>query len=80
MLDLLGTGEQGVSELQEALFISKPNLSQHLAILKAAGVVQTRRDGKQIYCRLAFPEVKRACELLRDVLRAQFRTGQKLAV
>ncbi|HEX8984438.1 MAG TPA: metalloregulator ArsR/SmtB family transcription factor [Bryobacteraceae bacterium] len=80
MLDLLAKQELTVSELQEALKITTPNVSQHLAILKAAGVVTTRRDGKQIYCSLALPEVKQACQLIRDVLRAQLRNGSKLVV
>jgi DNA-binding transcriptional ArsR family regulator len=80
MLDLLGQREWPVAGLQEQLSISKPNLSQHLAILKAAGVVSTRREGKQVYCSLAFPEVKSACRLIRDVLRAQIRQGQRLSV
>ena len=80
LLDLLGQREWPVSELQEQLSISKPNLSQHLAILKAAGVVSARREGKQVYCSLAFPEVKSACRLIRDVLRAQIRQGRRLAV
>jgi len=80
MLDLLGQREWPASELQERLSISKPNLSQHLAILKAAGVVSTRRKGKQVYCSLAFPEVKSACRLLRDVLRAQVLQGRRLTL
>lgn len=80
LLDLLGQREWPASELQKRLAISKPNLSQHLAVLKAAGVVSTRREGKQVYCSLAFPEVKSACRLLRDVLRAQIRQGQRLTV
>lgn len=80
MLDLLGQHEWPASDLQEELAISKPNLSQHLAILKAAGVVSTRREGKQVYCTLAFPEVKSACRLIRDVLRAQIRNGRRLAI
>jgi ArsR family transcriptional regulator len=80
MLDLLSKQEHTVSELQTALKITTPNVSQHLAILKAAGVVATRRDGKQIYCSLALPEVKQACQLIRDVLRAQLRNGSKLVV
>ena len=59
MLDLLAKQELTVSDLQSALGITTPNVSQHLAILKGAGVVATRRDGKQIYCSLALPEVKR---------------------
>jgi DNA-binding transcriptional ArsR family regulator len=80
LLDLLGQREWPASELQEKLSITKPNLSQHLAVLKAAGVVSTRRDGKQVFCSLAFPEVKSACRLIRDVLRAQIRNGQRFTV
>ncbi len=59
ILDLLGQGEQGVSALQETLGLSKTGISQHLAILKSAGVLATRRNGKQVLCSLAIPEVRR---------------------
>lgn len=78
VLDLLGQGEQGVSELQGALGISKTSMSQHLAILKSAGVLTTRREGKQIYCSLAMPEVKQACQLIRRVLQAQIAASHRL--
>ena len=80
MLDLVAQHPRSGSELQQQLGISTANLSQHLAVLKAAGVVVTRRDGKQIYCSLAMPEVKQACQLIRNVLRAQIRNGRKLAI
>ncbi|MCL4522430.1 MAG: metalloregulator ArsR/SmtB family transcription factor [Acidobacteria bacterium] len=80
ILDLLSNGAQSGAALQGALGISTPNLSQHLAVLKAAGVVTTHRKGKQIHCSLTMPEVKQACQLIRDVLRAQIRNGQKLRV
>ncbi len=80
MLDLISKRDYTVSGLQSELGISAPNVSQHLAILKAAGVVATRRDGKQLYCSLAIPEVKQACGLIREVLRAQIRNGRKLAI
>lgn len=78
LLDLLGKGERGVGELQDALRISKANMSQHLAILKSAGVVVTRRNGKQVYASLAIPEVKEACHLIRQVLRTQIRKQHQL--
>lgn len=78
ILDLLGAKELGVSELQEALGVSKTNISQHLAILKSAGVLTTRRNGKQVYCSLAIPEVKTACQLLRKVLEAHISQSQRL--
>jgi len=78
ILDLLGQGEQGVSELQEALGISKTSISQHMAVLKSVGVLSTRREGKQLYCSLAMPEVKQACQLVRKVLEAQIAASQRL--
>lgn len=80
MLELLGHGEWAVAKLQAELGVSKPNLSQHLTLLKAAGIVSTRRQGRNIYCSLALPEVKTACKLIRDVLRAQLRSGRDLRI
>lgn len=79
LLDLLGHGEQTVADLQSELEVSKANLSQHLTILRSAGIVVTRRDGKRVICRVAMPEVKQACHLIRDVLRAQIREARDLA-
>lgn len=79
LLDLLGKGERGVGKLQDELGISKANISQHLAVLKSAGVVVTRRNGKQVYAALAIPEVKQACHLIHKVLRSQIRKQHRLA-
>ena len=78
ILDLLGNGELGVSSLQEALGISKTRISQHLTILKSAGVLSTRRNGKQVICTLAIPEVKQACQLIRKVLEAHLAENHRL--
>ena len=80
ILDLLAKRERTVSDLQEELGITAANVSQHLAILKAAGVVATRREGKQIFCSLTIQEVKQACQLIRDVLRAQVKNERKLVI
>lgn len=80
ILEMLGERPRYVSELLEELRISKPNLSQHLAILRNSGVVTTGRMGKQLLCTLAMPEVKNACELIRNVLRKQVDEGRKLIV
>src|SRR5262245_37325924 len=50
---LLAHGELCVCHLEEALRISQPKVSRHLAILRAAGVVDHRRDGSWIHYRLA---------------------------
>lgn len=80
MLDMLGKGEWIVGDLQQQLGISKANMSQHIAVLKAAGVIETRREGKQFYCSLTIPEVKQACQLIHNVLRAQVRKGRSLKI
>jgi len=71
LIEMLARGERWASELQEGLGISKANLSQHLAILKSAGVVSTRREGKQLHCGIAMAEVKQATMALRNMLKAQ---------
>jgi ArsR family transcriptional regulator len=76
---LLGRGERGVGKLQNELGVTKANISQHLTILKSAGVVITRRSGKQVYAALAIPEVKQACQLIHKVLRTQLRKQHRLA-
>lgn len=66
------------SDLQKNLSISKANLSQHIAVLRSAGVILTRRQGKQLFYSLAIPEVKQACDLVRKVLYAQLERAQRL--
>jgi ArsR family transcriptional regulator len=50
---LLSHDELCVCHLQEALQLSQPHVSRHLATLRAAGVVESRREGSWIYYRLA---------------------------
>jgi len=80
ILDLVAIRPRSVADLHQRLGITEANLSQHLAVLKAAGVVATKRTGKQVHCSLAIPEVKQACALISDVLRAQVRNHKRLAV
>src|ERR1700684_4372874 len=77
LVELLGKKERWASELQEGLGISKANLSQHLSILKAAGVVATQREGKQLYCGIAMPEVKTATITLRNMTKAVSRASRR---
>jgi len=48
ILEILSTGEHCVSELVERLAIDQPKVSHHLAILRAAGIVRSRREGRHI--------------------------------
>jgi DNA-binding transcriptional ArsR family regulator len=80
ILDFLGKRDWAAADLQAELGISKANLSQHVAILKATGIVGTLRKDGRTYCSLLMPEVKSACHLLRGVLRAQVRNGRRLSI
>lgn len=80
LLSLLSEGERRMSELQSELALSRANMSQHVAILRGAGVIDTYRDGQHMYCFLAFPEVKKACHLIHEVLRSQIREEKKFVL
>jgi DNA-binding transcriptional ArsR family regulator len=48
---LLSSGEQDVNSLAHALGVPRPSVSQHLAKLRLAGLVDTRRDGRRVLYR-----------------------------
>src|ERR1044071_8277697 len=48
----LTRGEAAVKDLTAKFDISQPAVSQHLAMLKAAGLVKDRRDGRLVYYRV----------------------------
>jgi len=79
ILDALRHGERSVGELTAVLDIRKANVSQHLAVLRARGIVITRRGGQAIYYRLASPRVTQACDLMRQVLLEHLAQSGRLA-
>ena len=64
LLCQLSQGEMCVSDLEEALDIHQPTLSQQLGVLRTEGVVNTRRDGKRIYYSVADPNVMQVLGVL----------------
>lgn len=64
LLCQLSQGEMNVSELEGALDIRQPTLSQQLGVLRTEGVVNTRRDGKRIFYSVADPKVMQLLEVL----------------
>lgn len=64
ILCLLGRGELCVGDLADAVGLSQSALSQHLAKLRAEGLVRTRRDGLTIFYRLASAEAAAVIEVL----------------
>jgi len=70
MVALLTHGELCVCHIENALSLSQPNASRQLGILRAAGVVDTRRDGSWVYYRLVEQEHKAVQTILDDLVRA----------
>jgi DNA-binding transcriptional ArsR family regulator len=67
ILCLINERELSVGELEEHLGLRQPTLSQQLARLRDDNLVTTRRDGKQIFYRLASDEVRRTIALLDEM-------------
>ena len=67
LLNLMGEDEVCVCFLVEALKLSQPKISRHLAYLRRAGIVVARREGKWMHYRLALPSDAHACGVLAAV-------------
>src|SRR3972149_10139385 len=79
IIEALRDHELTVSEVVGHLGIPKANVSQHLAVLRQKRVVMTRREGLNIYYRIANPKIIQACDLMRQVLVEQLEEGERLA-
>ena len=71
ILDLLRGGELCVCELAPKVGISETNLSQHLALLRKAALVDTRREGHSIYYRVRDPRIFQALDLMGEIVADQ---------
>ena len=67
-LEVLAEGERTVSDLQPLVGIESSHLSQQLAVLRRAGLVDTRKQGTQVFYALAAPEVADLLALARHIL------------
>jgi ArsR family transcriptional regulator len=67
LINLIGNDEVCVCFLVEVLKTNQPKISRHLAYLRRAGVVSSRRDGKWIHYRLEEPPDPYAARIFREV-------------
>ncbi len=67
----LRDGEHCVCEFAPLLGLRQPNISQHLAILRAANLVNTRRDGLRIMYSLADPAILQIVDAAAEVIQRQ---------
>lgn len=69
LLNLIAGREICVCYFVEILGISQPKISRHLAYLRRAGIVASRRDGKWIHYRLRVPKDQAAADILKETLK-----------
>ena len=67
VVERLAGGEQSVSDLSREVGCQVPNMSQHLSVLRSAGLVTSRREGSTVFYRLADERVLDAYRLLQQV-------------
>ena len=72
--------EVSVGEIAQDLNMSMANVSQHLGLLRARGLVRSRKEGNSVLYGLAYPEIMQACKVLRSLLGKQLADGNRLAV
>jgi rhodanese-related sulfurtransferase len=79
LLDVLANGERTVEALAGQVGLSTANTSQHLQVLRQAGLVTGRRQGTRISYRLADPEVFRLWQALRSLAASRLAEVERLA-
>ena len=67
VLCLLSSGEMSVQDIVDAVGTTQGNVSQHLAILKASGMVATRSEGKKTLYRIEDPRIVKLISLTREM-------------
>ena len=71
LMHLLCKEPRTPSELAEALEVSRPNVSQHLALLQREGLVKRSREGGRVLWQVVDTRLSQACELIDEVLADQ---------
>jgi len=78
IIEQLQTGEKTVSEIEQVLGIRQATLSQHLAVLRAKGIVVCERQGQNVSYKISNPKILKACQLMREVLLEQIERNSAL--
>jgi DNA-binding transcriptional ArsR family regulator len=73
LMHLLCKGERTPSELAEALDVSRPNASQHLAVLQREGLVKRSRADGRVLWRIVDARLAQACALIDEVMGQQLK-------
>lgn len=70
MVECLGRAEMTVSQILEEVKVEPANASQHLAVLRARGVVSSRKQGNKVFYTLRNPLLAQVLQLMRQYFKA----------
>ena len=78
IIDILNKSELNFGDILEKLKISKSNLSQHLSLMVANGILMQRKEGQNSYFKLSSIKVATACQIMREVLIDNINKNRKM--
>jgi ArsR family transcriptional regulator len=78
IINILREKELTVSEITKEMGISIGSLSQHLIMMKLRGVLDSRKEGNNVYYFLANPKMLKAFDIIREVLCEQIEMNNKI--
>jgi DNA-binding transcriptional ArsR family regulator len=78
IVEYLSEGELSVSQLCEKIGVEQANASQHLAVLRNKHLVETRKEGNQIFYRLRHPLMGEILEKMREYFFAHLNEAMEI--
>ncbi len=78
LLEVLVTGERSVQELQQALGLDQPVVSQQLAVLRARHIVEARKEGTAVRYAIRDPLIGQLLEVARRIFNNQLAGTQAM--
>lgn len=73
IIKMLCDEEMNAGKIIKRTGISKANLSQHMAILKEKGIVESIKKGRSVYYKIADDKIGKACNLISEVILNNLR-------
>ncbi len=78
VINILRDGELSVTELTQKLGLTIGNISQHLNMMKDRHILLSRKEGNQVYYRIANPKLLKCFDMMREMLFEQIRKDAAL--
>jgi DNA-binding transcriptional ArsR family regulator len=78
ILEVLGTGEHSVQELQQKLGLDQPIVSQQLAVLRGKNIVHTRKLGNTVHYTLSDPLISKMLVVAREIFNNHLVDSQAM--